>query len=294
MAVITPCIWCNTHAEEAARFYTSFFPGDTIRSILHYSEGMPLPAGTVLIVDFTIAGRAFQALNGGPRFTVTPSLSFFLEVGTANEVRRLYDRLVEGGKVLMPLDAYPWSPCYAWVQDRFGVSWQVRLGDDAKSQPRVLPSLMFSDAQHGRASDAVAIYTRLFPNSAVQSVAHHAGEASALLAHAGFTLAGEAFVAMDSPIAHGFSFTEGVSLSASCMGQDEVDRLWAALTEGGEPGPCGWLTDRFGVSWQIVPAAVVELQHRGDAAANSRMFQAMGQMKRLDLAALERAWHGEA
>jgi predicted 3-demethylubiquinone-9 3-methyltransferase (glyoxalase superfamily) len=157
MSKIAPCLWFDGNAEEAARLYTSLFSDAKILSVSRYGNNMPLPAGTVLLVEFMLAGQRFQALNGGPQFP----------------------------------------------------------------------------------------------------------------------------------------FTEAISLSVSCADQAEVDRLWEALTRGGTPGQCGWLKDRFGVSWQIVPDRLVELQNSGDPVATARMFQAMLKMSRLDVAALERAYRGE-
>ncbi|MEB3222461.1 MAG: VOC family protein [Candidatus Sericytochromatia bacterium] len=292
MPSIAPCIWCPGNAELVAEFYTGLFVGGAIQHTSHYTSGMPLPAGTVLLVEFSIAGQTFQALNGEAPIPLTPSLSFFVEADTADELRRLFGPLVEGGEVLMPLDAYPWSPCYAWVRDRFGVSWQLRQVEAAPAGVRILPSLMYSDAQRGRARDAIALYTGLFPDSEVLAVEHH-GEGGHLIALARLRLGPQPLVVMDSPIDHGFTFTEGLSLSVCCTDQAEVDRLWDVLTAGGRPGPCGWLQDRFGVSWQIVPAALIHLQRQGNEVANARMFQAMLGMGRLDLATLERAWHGD-
>lgn len=156
MTKIAPCLWFAGQAEEAARFYTSLFEDGRILSVVPYAAGMPFPAGTAMLVEFTLAGQRFQALNGGPQFP----------------------------------------------------------------------------------------------------------------------------------------FTEAISLAVRCADQAEVDRLWAALTQGGAPGRCGWLTDRYGVSWQLVPEAMQELLQAGDLAANARMFQALMGMDRLDLAELARAYHG--
>ncbi|MEB3222996.1 MAG: VOC family protein [Candidatus Sericytochromatia bacterium] len=292
MPPITPCIWCPGNAEAVADFYTGLFAGGAIVHTSRYPHGMPLPAGTVLLVEFSIAGQTFQALNGEAPIPLTPSLSFFVEADAADEVRRLFGSLAEAGEVLMPLDAYPWSPCYAWVRDRFGVSWQLRQVAAAPEGPRIVPSLMYSDAQRGRAREALALYTGLFPDSEVLAVDHHGGDEH-LIALARLRLGTQPLVVMDSPIDHGFTFTEGLSLSVCCSDQSEVDRLWDALTEGGRPGPCGWLHDRFGVPWQIVPAALIHLQRQGNDVASTRMFQAMLGMGRLDVAGLERAWRGE-
>jgi len=157
MAEIAPCLWFNGEAEEAAQLYVSLFPGSAITSLSRYGEGAPFPAGTALMVEFTLGGRRFQALNGGPQF------------------------------------------------------------------------------RH----------------------------------------------------------SEALSLSISCKDAAEVDRYWSELTaEGGAEGRCGWLKDRFGVSWQVVPDGLGQLMSDPDPARRNRALQALMQMKKLDLAALRAAADG--
>jgi predicted 3-demethylubiquinone-9 3-methyltransferase (glyoxalase superfamily) len=157
MGKITPCLWFDTQAEEAAQFYTSIFENSRILDVSHYGEGAPRPAGTVLTVNFELNGQEFVALNGGPEFT----------------------------------------------------------------------------------------------------------------------------------------FNEAVSFQVSCADQDEVDQFWSKLTEGGEEGPCGWLKDRYGLSWQIIPTRLNELISDPDPERSQRAMQAMLQMQKIDIAALERAAAGD-
>jgi predicted 3-demethylubiquinone-9 3-methyltransferase (glyoxalase superfamily) len=154
MQKITPCLWFDTEAEEAANFYTSVFPNSKILDVTRYPEGGPKPAGSVLTVEFELDGQGFTALNGGPEF----------------------------------------------------------------------------------------------------------------------------------------KFTEAVSYQVSCQSQDEVDEYWSNLTEGGgEPGPCGWLKDRYGLSWQIVPTIMPKLLSDPDRAKAQRVMTAMMQMGKLDIAELQKA-----
>jgi predicted 3-demethylubiquinone-9 3-methyltransferase (glyoxalase superfamily) len=157
MAGIAPCLWFDGKAEEAARFYVSVFPNARIDTVSHYGEGMPLPAGTVLLVEFMLNGQRFQALNGTPAFPFSPAVSF----------------------------------------------------------------------------------------------------------------------------------------SVPCADQAEVDHYWAALTaDGGAPGQCGWLTDRFGVAWQVVPEALGRMEAEGRPEQVGRMMAALMRMSKLDVAALEAAFAG--
>ncbi len=150
---LTPCLWFDTEAEAAAKYYTSIFPNSRILDISHFGEAGPRPAGMVLTVSFELDGQEFTALNGGPEF----------------------------------------------------------------------------------------------------------------------------------------KFNEAISFQIRCETQDEVDRYWAKLTEGGEEGPCGWLKDRYGVSWQVIPKRLEELLTDPDPDRSQRAMRAMMQMKKLDVAALEEA-----
>ena len=154
MQKISPCLWFDRNAEDAVRFYTSVFKDSKVVNILRCGDAGPWPKGTVLMIQFQLAGQDFQALNGGPQF----------------------------------------------------------------------------------------------------------------------------------------KFTEAISLSVDCESQAEVDELWAKLTvDGGQPSQCSWLKDKFGVSWQVVPAELGDLLGAGDQAARERVMTAMLQMKKLDIAALRAA-----
>lgn len=295
---IVPCLWLDDQAEQAAALYRRAFPGGAIASTARYPEGPPgpggRPGGSVLTVEVVLAGVRFTLLNGGPMFRPGPSISFFAHAATPAEADRLHAVLGEGGTPLMPLGAYPWSERYAWVADRFGVSWQIITGRRAPGAAAIVPCLMFSGAQHGRAEEAMRSYTRLLPDSRIVEVARYAsGEGPEdMVKHGRFVLSGQDLVAMDSHLAHDLAFDEGVSLQVMCQDQAEVDRCWAALLEGGAPSQCGWLKDRYGLSWQVVPAGLAALLTGPDAAARGRVFAALTKMVKLDAAALRRAADG--
>lgn len=295
---ITPCIWFDDQAEQAAAFYLRTFPEGRITTASRYPQSSDNPSGrprgSVLTVEFEVAGQRFTALNGGPLFVLNPSISFFVHVDTPGDADRLFAPLVEGGEALIPLDAYPWSERYGWVKDRFGVSWQVIAGRRPHGGATIVPCLMFAGAQHGRAEEAMRAYTGIFPGGRIDGVERYAaGEGpQGTVKHGRFVLDGQEMVAMDSHVAHGFTFNEALSLQVMCDDQDELDRYWAALAEGGEHGPCGWLKDRFGLSWQVLPTAIARWMSGKDPAARDRAFQAMLQMSKLDIAALQRAYDG--
>lgn len=296
-AVIVPCLWFDGQAEEAALLYTQAFPQGHIpaRSYSPSSENpSEKPSGSVLTVAFEIGGQRFTAINGGPVFKLNPSISFFAHVDEPEDADRLFGTLAEGGQVMMPLDAYPWSKRYGWVQDRFGVSWQVMAGRRPPGGAMIVPCLMFSDAQQGRAYEAMQAYTEIFPDGRIEAVESYVeGEGpKGSVKHGRFIVAGQEMVAMDSHVEHGFSFNEALSLQVMCKDQDEVNRYWDALSDGGEAGRCGWLKDRFGVSWQVVPTAMGRWMGSPDASARDRAFVAMMGMTRLDIATLQAAFDG--
>lgn len=138
---ITPCLWFDTQAEEAAAYYTSIFENSEILDVSRYGEGAPMPAGTALVVTFTIDGRKFQALNGGPAFTFSEAVSFYVNAPTQDEIDRLWDALTrDGGEP---------SQC-GWLKDKYGVSWQIvppLLGEllsdpDQEKSARVMQAML--------------------------------------------------------------------------------------------------------------------------------------------------------
>jgi len=297
---IVPCLWLDDDAEAAAAFYTATFPDGRITAVSYYPESFDAPGGqprgSVLTVEFEVAGQRFTALNGGPMFTLNPSISFFVFVDSPDEADRLFAALLEGGTALMPIDTYPWSERYGWVKDRFGVSWQVLAGPRQPGGAMLVPCLMFAGSQHGRAEEAMRFYAGLVPNGTVESVTHyeHGEGPKGTVKHGRFRFGGQEMIAMDSHVSHDIAFNEALSLQVLCRDQAEVDRCWAALTDGGREGPCGWLTDRFGVSWQVVPEEVMQWMLSRDATARDRAFKAMLAMGKLDVAALRSAFEGTA
>ena len=142
-----------------------------------------------------------------------------------------------------------------------------------------------------KAEEAVNLYVSLFKNSKIVSIVRSEGEgpiAKGALLHASFQLDGQEFMAMDGgPY---FSFAQGFSLFANCETQEEIDRLWDKLSEGGEEQPCGWVKDKYGVSWQIVPPILGEMLNDKDAEKSKRVMEAMLKMKKIDIKALQQAY----
>jgi predicted 3-demethylubiquinone-9 3-methyltransferase (glyoxalase superfamily) len=167
---------------------------------------------------------------------------------------------------------------------------------DEDIRERITPTLMFVGEVCGTAEDAVNFYASVFPDSKPGHLLRHAkGEEpdkEGTIKHAGFTLAGQEFAAMDSARDHGFGFNEAISFMVGCDTQDEIDYYWDSLSAVPEAEQCGWLKDKFGVSWQIVPSILGELLGSGTGEQRVRVTEAFLQMKKFDIAALKRAYEG--
>lgn len=294
MQKITPFLWFDKQAEEAAKFYTTLFKNGSIGTITHYPEGMEdvsgMPASSVMTVGFNIDGTEFGAMNAWPTFKTNPSVSFYVTCQTAEELDKYREALSEGGKVLMELGKYDWSEKYGWVEDKFGVSWQLFIGQEAKP---IRPCMMFANAVQGRAQEAMDLYISVFKNSKIVFSAPYEAPQQWVM-HAVFMLDGQELIAMDSPVKHDFDFSEGISFVINCDGQEEVDHFWNALiADGGQESQCGWLKDKFGFSWQVVPKQMYNYVGGPDTLGSQRATQAMLQMKKLDLSLLKKAYDGE-
>ncbi|MCD2423280.1 VOC family protein [Niabella pedocola] len=283
--LIYPCIWFDANGKEAATFYSGIFPDTRIS------------ADSGMVVTIECGGQKLMLLNGGPVFTPNPSVSFLIANEDEKETERLYNELINGGFALMPLNAYPFSKKYGWVQDKYGVSWQLFTGERGDTTQYFTPTLMFINKQNGRAKEAIGLYTELFPGSKTEGIMEYAeggGDTAGNVQHAQFHISGYTLGAMDSSLAHPFNFNEGISLVVECDTQEEIDHYWNALiADGGAESQCGWLKDKFGLSWQIIPAQLGRLMAAGNQEASGRMMQALMKMKKLDIAALEAAYKGD-
>lgn len=292
MHMITPHLWFDKEAKEAATLYTGLFQDSRILNVTTLHD---TPSGDTDIVTLQLCGQRFQFISAGPLFRFTPAISFQVACGTKDEVDTLYGALVEGGSALMPLGEYPFSQRFAWVQDRYGVSWQLMYAAGAARQ-QITPALMFVGAQCGKAEEAIRFYASVFPDARVGDILRYgkdeAPEVEGTVKQAAFTLAGQAFAAMDSAHRHDFGFNEAISLMVYCENQAEIDHYWDALSALPEAEQCGWLKDRYGVSWQIVPTAMDAMMADPDPQKIARVTQAFLPMKKFDLAALQRAYEG--
>lgn len=275
--LIHPCLWFNGQAKAAAQLYCSLFKNSSIT------------ADTPLVVKFELEGSEFMALNGGPKFKINPSISVFVLCESVEETNTLWQKLIEGGKALIPIDKYDWSERYGWLQDRFGLTWQISLNGDAPIQQKIRSCMLFTRERFGMAEKALNFYTSVFEHSSTDLLMHyHEGtEHAGKVLYSEFKLNQQNLIAMDGPGVHDYTFNEGVSFVVECESQEEIDYYWEKLTKGGEESMCGWLKDQFGVSWQIVPAILGGLM--SDPEKAPKVMQAFLKMKKFDIETLLKA-----
>ena len=292
---ITPHLWYDKEAKEAAELYTSAFSALGPARIKSTVTIHDTPSGSADIVTIELLGQEFTLLSAGPYFKFTPAVSFLVACRTKEEVQGLWDKLGQGGKALMELGAYPFSEKYGWTQDRYGLSWQVMFMGERPVKQRITPSLMFVREQYGKAEEAIRYYASVFRNAKVGEIMRYArGEEpdrEGAVKYAAFSLEGQDFSAMESALEHDFTFNEAISFMVHCETQKEIDHYWK-LSAVPEAEQCGWLKDRFGLSWQVVPNAMDRMMENGDKKKMAAVTQAFLKMKKFDVAELERAYAG--
>jgi predicted 3-demethylubiquinone-9 3-methyltransferase (glyoxalase superfamily) len=298
---IIPNLWFDRQAEEAARFYTSIYENSKIGSITRASKAgfeiHGLRENTVMTIEFEIEGQEFIAINGGPLFKFNPAISFLVACSTREEVDALWGRLCEGGMALMELGEYPFSEKYGWVQDKYGLSWQVMFIGEPRISQKITPTLMFVGEQCGKAETAISLYVSVFKNAMVGDILRYdKGEEpdkEGTVKHAAFTLENQEFAAMDSARNHDFTFNEAISLMVKCETQREIDYYWKKLiANGGQESMCGWLKDRFGVSWQVNPTILRDMLQDQNREKVERVTNTFLKMKKFDIKELKRAYEG--
>jgi predicted 3-demethylubiquinone-9 3-methyltransferase (glyoxalase superfamily) len=302
MPKISTCLWFDGQAEEAAKSYTSLFEHSRIGKRTPYAKaGFEIhgqPEGKLMTIEFELEGQRFIALNGGPIFKFTPAISFLIACKSKTEVEAFWEPLSAGGEALMELGEYPFSEKYGWTRDRYGLSWQVMFMGDLPSSQKITPTLMYVGDVCGKAEEAIRSYASVFSRAKIGDILRYAKDEEpdreGTIKHAGFTLEGQEFAAMDSAWEHRFTFTEAISFVVGCEGQKEIDHHWDQLTVGGDPNAqqCGWLKDKYGVSWQVTPDILEKLLEDPDKEKVERVTRAFLQMKKFNIAELEKAFAG--
>lgn len=301
MQKILPHLWYDKEAKEAAHFYASVFPNSKVTNTTVITN---TPSGDCDIVSFDIMGFSFQAISAGPSFKLNPAISFMVnfnpskDPGARKQMDEIWEKLSEGGKILMPLDKYPFSEHYGWVEDKYGVSWQlIFTNPEGEERPLIIPSIMFTKEGSGKAEEATSFYISVFKDAKRGMIAPYPPgqepDKEPALVFTDFTLLGQWFAAMDGGRQpHDFSFNEAVSFMVNCDTQEEIDHYWSKLSAVPEAEQCGWLKDKYGVSWQIVPTAMHAMMTSGDKEKIDRVTQAFLTMKKFDIKKLEEAYKG--
>jgi predicted 3-demethylubiquinone-9 3-methyltransferase (glyoxalase superfamily) len=301
MRKITPHLWFDKEAKDAAELYTSLIPNSKITNVttLHNT-----PSGDCDIVSFELSGQPFMAISAGPLFKFNPSVSFHAKCKTKSEVDAIFGKLSEGGRVLMPLGQYPFSERYGWLEDKYGLSWQIFSVGEREVKQRITPVLMFVGRVCGKTEEAVNFYAEVFRNSPASaegstnaSILSRYGKGEepdreGTVRYGSFTLLGQEFGAMDSAREHKFAFNEAISFIVSCDTQGEIDYFWEKLSADPKAEQCGWLKDRYGLSWQVTPTIMNEMLGGSDKGKISRVTEAFLKMKKFDIATLKRAYEG--
>lgn len=300
MQKIIPHLWFDTQAKEAAAFYASVFPNSKVT----YSYVMhDTPSGDCDVVAFSLNGFDFLSISAGPYFKLNPSISFMVNFDPSRDkdaekhLNQIWEKLSDGGKVFMELKEYQFSKLYGWVEDKYGISWQLILTDpDGEERPYIIPALLFVGDVLGKAEEAVKYYASLFKHAKVGMIAPYpAGmdpDKEGTVMFADFMLEGQWFAVMDSARMHDFGFSEAISFIINCENQEEIDYYWK-LSAVAESEQCGWLKDKFGVSWQVTPANLEEMMMKGSPEQVKRVTEAFLKMKKFNVAELQKAYEGK-
>ncbi|QTH45455.1 VOC family protein [Cohnella sp. LGH] len=298
MQPITPHLWFDKGAKDAAEFYCSVFPDSRITSSTVLYD---TPSGECDLVSFLVWGQPFMAISAGPYFKINPSISFTVNFDPSRETnaREMIDeawgKLADGGIALMPLDKYPFSERYGWIQDKYGVSWQLMLTNpEGEPRPPIISSLLFVGDNCGKTEEAREFYLSFFRNARPGSLFRYGPgmepDREGTVMFSDFMLENTWFTAMDSAHSHNFQFNEAVSLLINCETQEEIDYYWDRLSAVPNAEQCGWLKDKYGVSWQISSVRMDKMLAEGTPEQRSRVTKAFMKMKKFDLAELEKAY----
>jgi len=254
------------------------------------------PSGDTEIVTTDILGQEFTLISAGPLFKFNPSVSFLVACNTKEEVNALWKELSKGGNALMDLGKYPFSERYGWTQDKYGLSWQLMFFGDRPIGQRIIPTLMFVGKVAGKAAEAINFYVSVFHDATVGDILRYdKGEepdVEGTIKHASFTLEGQEFAGMDSAREHNFTFNEAISLMVHCETQEEIDYYWERLSADPKAEQCGWLKDKYGLSWQVVPNEMDEMMKDKDEKKIARVTEAFLRMKKFDIETLKKAYRG--
>lgn len=295
MQKIIPFIWFEDKVEEIANWYVSIFPNSKIISTSVLPD---TPSGEAKIVSLSLNGTEFQFMAAGPLANRNPSFSYMVACQTVEEVENLWSLLSSDATIMMPLAEYPFSQKYGWLKDQYGVSWQIMHDGGMSEVQRITPCLMFVGEVYGRAEEAMNLYCSLFggelmPGHISRYIANQLPDQEGKINYARFQIKDQQFVIMESAHEHQFNFNEMQSLVVRCEDQKEMDEIWDKLSFDPKSEQCGWLKDKYGVSWQMTSYKIEEMMTKGSKEQLQRVVKAFLPMKKPDLEMIEKAFNGE-
>ncbi|NLG82011.1 MAG: VOC family protein [Bacilli bacterium] len=270
MQRIIPHLWYDKEAKEAALFYTKLFENSNLLYTHNIESPEPFPDAEVVV--FELAGIRFIAISAGPYFKLNPASSLVVYCSTQEEVKRIWTTLADSGKILESL-----GESQGLLQDRFGLTWQVKLVEDKDIDQKIVPCLLFADA-----NQAAQYYKQVFNNSSIV-------QDNSLIS---LQLDGFNLILKDNKLNQDYELNEDFSLIINCKGQQEIDYFWDRLSHVQEAESCGWCKDKFGLSWQVLPEDWEKLCYDGTKEELKRVNQTMLAMKKIDIEELERAKRG--
>lgn len=262
---IYPALWFDNQALEAFEFYCSVFPNSIV---LEHNQ---------TVVKASLSNQCFIGINGGPYFLPNPAISFTVICDSREEINALWQKLILGGASIIDLGHYSWNAYYGWVQDQFGYTWQLQLGNGSKTQQHILPNLLFCGMHQNQCSQALQYYQKIFPEfQRHQLLRYPSGDLEGKIQNSIFSLNHLKFIAKDSPHRHIFDFNESVSFVIPCKTQQEIDYYWNYFTEHGSESWCGWCKDVFGISWQVIPNNLAQI-----LATHPQAYSTLTRMKKI-------------
>ncbi|MFA5512023.1 MAG: VOC family protein [Candidatus Kapaibacterium sp.] len=273
------CLWFDNNAMEVVEHYKRAF------------DDLKVTDENNIVVNIKTAGQKIMLLNGGPMFKQNPSSSIMVTCETIEEADNIYNILSEGGDIIMPLDEYDWSKRFCWINDKYGVSWQIYHGKiENTGGKKFSPTFMFTGDVCGRAEEAINYYNEVFRDSDIVGILRYDNDENEMpnyVKHSQMQVNGLTMMFADSSQMHTDGFNEAFSIAVECRNQEEIDYYWQALTNGGRESMCGWLKDKFGISWQIIPQELGEWMR--DPVLAPKVSKAFMQMKKFVIADILKA-----
>lgn len=275
MRKFSSCLWVDDHVEEMVKVYTEVFSSVKRKVTKFYQTDQHGTIGDILTLSLEIDNQEFVILNGGPEFKLTPAISYVIEASSSVAAQAIWDKLAPKGQVLMELEEST-GQLFGWLNDEFGVSWQITVGEGPET---IIPCILFIHQQFGKAEEAMETWGKYFGELERDVLINNP---DGTVQFAKFTLHGQPFIVMDNDFNHQFELTMGNSFCVYCENQEEIDRLWEAVTSQGEESQCGWMVDKFGVSWQTTTHDMDTLLRSTNPKA-AEITEALYKMKKIDI-----------